>query len=47
MSGRIVLDHHFTDWDEVMAYASIANGFESGGFNSLNFGPGHRDFPRS
>jgi iron complex outermembrane receptor protein len=37
VSGRIVLDHHFTD--EVMAYASIANGFKSGGFNSLNFGP--------
>jgi len=38
LSGRIVLDHHFTD--ELMTYASIANGFKSGGFNSLNFGPG-------
>jgi iron complex outermembrane receptor protein len=37
-SGRLVLDHHFTD--EIMGYASIATGFKSGGFNSLNFGPG-------
>ena len=37
-SGRLVLDHHFTE--NTMAYASIANGFKSGGFNSLNFGPG-------
>ena len=37
-SGRIVLDHHLTE--DTMVYASIANGFKSGGFNSLNFGPG-------
>jgi iron complex outermembrane receptor protein len=37
-SGRIVLDHHFTD--EIMAYASVSTGFKSGGFNSLNYGPG-------
>jgi len=38
LSGRVVLDHHLND--EVMGYASIATGFKSGGFNSLNFGPG-------
>jgi iron complex outermembrane recepter protein len=38
VSGRVVLDHHLSD--EVMAYASVATGFKSGGFNSLNFGPG-------
>ena len=37
-SGRLVLDHHLTE--DTMVYASIANGFKSGGFNSLNFGPG-------
>lgn len=37
ISGRLVLDYHFDD--EVMAYASVATGFKSGGFNSLNFGP--------
>ncbi|MBK6582447.1 MAG: TonB-dependent receptor [Gammaproteobacteria bacterium] len=37
VSGRVVLDYHFTD--EVMGYASVATGFKSGGFNSLNFGP--------
>jgi iron complex outermembrane receptor protein len=37
-SGRLVLDHHFAD--ELMAYASVATGFKSGGFNSLNYGPG-------
>ena len=38
VSGRIVLDHSF--FDGLMAYASISTGFKSGGFNSLNFGPG-------
>lgn len=37
-SGRLVLDHHFGAG--AMAYASIATGFKSGGFNSLNFAPG-------
>jgi iron complex outermembrane receptor protein len=37
ISGRLVLDYHFDD--EVMGYASVATGFKSGGFNSLNFGP--------
>jgi iron complex outermembrane receptor protein len=37
ISGRLVLDYHFTD--DVMGYASVATGFKSGGFNSLNFGP--------
>ncbi|WP_241505739.1 TonB-dependent receptor [Parahaliea mediterranea] len=37
LSGRLVLDYHFTD--SVMGYASVATGFKSGGFNSLNFGP--------
>ncbi len=37
-SGRLVLDHHLSE--DTMVYASIANGFKSGGFNSLNFGPG-------
>ena len=37
-SGRVVLDHHFSD--EIMGYASVATGFKSGGFNSLNYGPG-------
>lgn len=37
ISGRLVLDYHFTD--AVMGYASVATGFKSGGFNSLNFGP--------
>lgn len=38
LSGRLVLD--YTPVDDVMLYASIANGFKSGGFNSLSFGPG-------
>jgi iron complex outermembrane receptor protein len=37
ISGRLVLDYHFSD--DVMGYASVATGFKSGGFNSLNFGP--------
>lgn len=37
ISGRLVLDYHLTD--DVMGYASVATGFKSGGFNSLNFGP--------
>jgi len=37
ISGRLVLDYHFND--EMMTYASVATGFKSGGFNSLNFGP--------
>ncbi|MBA6412444.1 TonB-dependent receptor [Parahaliea sp. F7430] len=37
ISGRLVLDYHLDD--DQMAYASVATGFKSGGFNSLNFGP--------
>lgn len=37
ISGRLVLDYHFTE--DMMGYASVATGFKSGGFNSLNFGP--------
>lgn len=37
LSGRVVLDYHLDD--DVMVYGSIATGFKSGGFNSLNFGP--------
>ena len=37
-SGRIVLDYQLTD--TVLGYASVSSGFKSGGFNSLNFGPG-------
>lgn len=36
LSGRLVLDYQ---WNEnVMTYASWANGFKAGGFNSLNYG---------
>jgi iron complex outermembrane receptor protein len=37
LSGRLVLDYALGD--DTMVYASIATGFKSGGFNSLNFGP--------
>ncbi len=37
LSGRVVLDYSLTD--DSMVYASVATGFKSGGFNSLNFGP--------
>jgi iron complex outermembrane receptor protein len=36
VSGRLVADY---SWDNAMVYASIATGFKSGGFNTLNFGP--------
>lgn len=36
LSGRLVLDYQF---DNAMVYASVATGFKSGGFNTLNFGP--------
>ncbi len=38
LSGRLVLGYKL-DTDR-LAYASIATGFKSGGFNSLNYGPG-------
>ncbi len=37
ISGRLVLDYSLQD--DVMLYASVATGFKSGGFNSLNFTP--------
>ncbi|MFV8817446.1 TonB-dependent receptor [Haliea sp. E17] len=37
LSGRLVLD--YVADDDLMFYASVATGFKSGGFNSLNFGP--------
>jgi iron complex outermembrane receptor protein len=37
ISGRIVLDYALGE--DSMIYGSIATGFKSGGFNSLNFGP--------
>ncbi|TGD75183.1 TonB-dependent receptor [Mangrovimicrobium sediminis] len=37
LSGRVVLDYALAD--DTMLYASVATGFKSGGFNSLNFGP--------
>ncbi len=37
ISGRLVLDYALQE--DVMLYASIATGFKSGGFNSLNFTP--------
>jgi iron complex outermembrane receptor protein len=40
LSGRLVLDYAFSD--TVMGYAGVSTGFKSGGFNSLNFGPGIR-----
>ncbi len=36
LSGRVVLDYTWND--NVMTYASLANGFKAGGFNSLNYG---------
>jgi iron complex outermembrane receptor protein len=36
LSGRLVLDYRWND--DVMTYLSWANGFKSGGFNSLNYG---------
>ena len=36
LSGRLVFDYQF---DTSMVYASVATGFKSGGFNTLNFGP--------
>jgi len=36
-SGRLVLDYIVND--DVMVYGTVATGFKSGGFNSLNFGP--------
>lgn len=35
-SGRLVVDYQL---DDAMLYASVATGFKSGGFNTLNFGP--------
>ncbi len=37
ISGRLVLDYATSE--DSMVYASVATGFKSGGFNSLNFGP--------
>lgn len=36
LSGRLVLDYQF---ENAMVYGSVATGFKSGGFNTLNFGP--------
>lgn len=36
VSGRLVLDYQF---EQGMVYGSVATGFKSGGFNTLNFGP--------
>jgi len=37
ISGRLVLDYALGE--DSMIYATVATGFKSGGFNSLNFGP--------
>ncbi|MEH6584385.1 MAG: TonB-dependent receptor [Halioglobus sp.] len=37
LSGRLVLDYAYTE--DAIVFATIATGFKSGGFNSLNFGP--------
>ena len=38
ISGRIVLDYRWSD--SVMTYASLADGFKAGGFNSFSAAPG-------
>lgn len=38
ISGRIVLDYRWND--DVMTYASLAEGFKAGGFNSFSAAPG-------